>query len=159
MIADRNESLGLIQAQIKAVEDGIAEMKDELPKDQYLEALSTFVVLKQRAVDCMFETLQNITRDLQSNGVSDITIATIGKVFQQSINTAAAQLTAFGLELGAEIHKPETELAYQNISYRVAKDVEELLETFVEHLDAAKDDPQVAKYAEIYDIFYKRFNK
>lgn len=155
MIADRNESLGLIQAQIKAVENGIAEMKDELPKDQYLEALSTFVVLKKKAVDCMFETLQNIIREFQSNGVSDITIATIGKVFQQSINTAAAQMTAFASELGDETHNTDMEFAYQNISYRAETDVEELLETFVEHLDAAKDDPQVAKYAEIYDIFLK----
>ena len=156
MIADKNESLGLIQAQVKAVEDGIAEMKKELSKDDYLEALSSFVVLKKNAVDCMVETLQNITREFQSNGVSEITIATIGKVFQQSINTATAQMTVFASELANATHNTDMEIAYQNISYRVATGVEELLETFVEHLDAAKDDPEVMIYGEIYDIWYKR---
>lgn len=158
MIADKNESLALILAQIKAVEDGIAEMKDELPKDEYLEALSNFVVLEQNAVKCMYETLQNVIRELSSNCVSDITIATICKVFQQSINTAAAQMTAFGSELGIAMHNPETEIAYQNISYRAAINVEELIEPFVQHLDAANDDPKVMMYSETYDIWNKRSN-
>ncbi len=147
-------NLRLSQAQIEAANKAVSEMLSADKKQDTIDSLTALIQMKEKAVNTLYEQLEENVCELAHCGISAASVAVVAEGYAEAIRTASGQMIIFANELSKLGHDENIALAYQHISEATEKKVCKLLEPYQAMQERILSDVEEAVFSEIYETFH-----
>lgn len=153
-VTSNTYNLRLSQAQIEAANKAVKEMLSADKKQDTIDSLTALIQMKEKAVNTLYEQLEENVCELAHYGISAASVAVVAEGYAQAIRTAAGQMVIFANELSKLGHNENIALAYQHISEATEKKVAKLLAPYQAAQESILADSEEAVFLEIYETFH-----
>lgn len=153
-VTSNTYNLRLSQAQIEAANKAVSEMMGADKKQDSIDSLTSLIQMKEKAINTLFEQLEENVCGLAHCGISAASVAVVADGYTQAIRTAAGQMIIFANELAKLGHNEDIATAYQHISESTEKKVNDLLSPYIAMQERILSDPEEAVFSEIYETFH-----
>lgn len=155
---DISRGLKLSTAQIEAATRATAEIMEAEDKQDTINALTSLVMMKEKAIITLSDHLERYVCSLNRHGLSGASVAIVADGYLQAIRTASSQMMIFADQLSKVIKNEDMAQAYAHIVERAERDAEKLISTYVESQKKIFEDGE-SVFAEIYETYHNFINK
>lgn len=153
-VTSNTYNLRLSQAQIEAANKAVKEMLNADKKQDTIDSLTALIQMKEKAINTLFEQLEENVCGLAHSGISAASVAVVAEGYVQAIRTASGQMIIFANQLSKLGHSEDIATAYQHISEATEKKMSKLLAPYQAAQESILADSEEAVFLEIYETFH-----
>lgn len=149
-----SKRLQLSTAQVEAAIRGAQDLLTCDSREETLDSLRRLLQMKEKAITILIDHLERYVVNLKNQGISGASVAVVGSGYKQAISTAASQMVVFAEEMARLTHDQDISFAYNRISDRVDRQVNNILDPFVEQQETLLQDEDEAMHQECWATYH-----